>query len=104
MGYYIDQDQLKEELLISKKEGLTDNAKAMFKQMAKNKLCKYDFKEEWIPVIEEAVIKDMERLWVNYNPEKSLWPFAYMSTIIGCSIARIYTKLHKESKTNIIKI
>jgi len=101
---YIDKDQLREELILSKKQGLTNNAKDMFKQMVQSKMRRYDFKEEWRPIIEEKTVEDMHRLWVKYNSELNSKAWEYMSTIIGCSIARHYTTLYKATKTNIINI
>lgn len=101
---YVKPDELKKEVLKSIKEGeFNEKTKEMFLQMLHSKLTRYDFKDEWRKPIIDGGLKDLCLHGMKMpNTVENVW--AYMSQIIGCSIARTYTKLYKESKTKVIHL
>ena len=106
MANYVQPDELKREILISKERGeLTPTAVTMFQLMANEISKKFRYKddEDRKDCIAFALM-DVIRYWKSFNPEKSKYPFAYYTQILKHGFAKGWKKLHPISSVEKISL
>jgi len=106
MANYVNPEELKKEILLSKdRDELTPRAIEIFQLMAKeaSKKLKYKDEEDRKDCIAFALM-DIIKYWRSYNPEKSKYPFAYYTQIIKNGFAKGWRKLHPISSTNKVSL
>lgn len=95
--HYVNNNELREELIICKaQDELTEKAVLMFQQIAtrlSTKL-KYTNPMDREDCISQAVL-DCMMYWRNYNPEKSLNAFSYITQICVNGFQKGWRKLGK---------
>lgn len=106
MANYVDPEELKREVLISKETGvLTPRAVEIFQRMAKEMSKKFRYKdEEDRKDCVAFALMDVIRYWKSFNPEKSKYPFAYYTQILKHGFAKGWRKLHPLSATDKVSL
>jgi hypothetical protein len=106
MANYVNPEELKQEILLSKeRDELTPKAVELLMLMAKeaSKKLRYKDEEDRKDCIAFAMM-DVVKYWRSYNPEKSKYPFAYYTQIIKNGFAKGWRKLHPLSSTDQVSL
>lgn len=106
MANYVNPEELKNEILLSKeRDELTPKAVELLMLMAKeaSKKLRYKDEEDRKDCIAFAMM-DVVKYWRSYNPEKSKYPFAYYTQIIKNGFAKGWRKLHPLSSTDQVSL